>query len=115
MQHLVLSDSLFSVGLLNQNELDVFTLVMGTVQPSTYTDDPINGISGSVVFRLDQNRMLVQRIVYNVLDYLGDIGGLFGTFNGAAAAFSLILNFNGAYHLLTSSLFSVQTKIATGG
>ena len=55
--------------------------------------------------------MLVQRIVYNVLDYLGDIGGLFGTFNGLANTFSLIMNFNGVYHLLTSSLFSVETKI----
>ena len=55
--------------------------------------------------------MLVQRIVYNVLDYLGDIGGLYGTFNGFSAVFSLILNFNGAYHLLTSQLFSVQTNI----
>ena len=55
--------------------------------------------------------MQFQRIVYNVLDYLGDIGGLYGTLTGAAAVFSLILNFNGAYHLLTSQLFSVQTNV----
>ena len=77
------------------------------VRPSTYTDDDINKVSGSVVYQLSLDRLLIQRIVYNVLDYLGDIGGLFGTFTGLATTFSLILNFNGVYHLLTSQLFRV--------
>ena len=91
--------------------MDIFTLVGDKVTPSTYVDDREDSISGSIVYKLDQDRLLVQRIVYNVLDYLGDIGGLFGTFNGLANTFSLIMNFNGVYHLLTSSLFSVETKI----
>ena len=95
MQHLVLSDSLLSVGVFLQSSKDVFNVVHGNVQPSTYTEDPIDGISTSVVFRLDSDRVFVQRIVYNVLDYLGDIGGLYGTFNGLATIVSLILNFNG--------------------
>ena len=81
------------------------------MRPSTYTEDDIDAISASIVFKLDKDRLVIQRIVYNVLDYLGDIGGLFGTFNGFGALTSLILNFNGVYHLLTSSLFSVETKI----
>ena len=55
--------------------------------------------------------MLVTRAVYSALDYLADIGGLFGTFNGFATTISLILNFNGVYHLLTSSLFKAKTNI----
>jgi len=46
------------------------------------------------------------------LDYLGDIGGLFGTFTGLASVFTLILNFNGVYHLMTASLFTAETSIA---
>lgn len=53
----------------------------------------------------------MQRIIYSFLDYLGDIGGLYGSFNGMASVVSLLLNFNGVYHLLTSSLFRVETKI----
>ena len=79
---------------------------------STYTDDQLDQITGSVVFKLDADRVNVQRIVYNTLDYLGDIGGLFGSFNAIATAFSLIMNFNGVYHMLTSSLFKVQTSVA---
>lgn len=53
IQRLILSDSLFSVGLLNQNNIDLFTLVKKNVIPSTYTGDSINAISGSVLFKLD--------------------------------------------------------------
>jgi len=55
--------------------------------------------------------LLVTRAVYSTLDYLADIGGLFGTFNGFATTISLILNFNGVYHLLTSSMFKAKTNI----
>lgn len=112
IQRLTLSDSLASIGLLYQDNEDIFTMIDKHVRPSTYTEDDINSISGSVVFKLDLDRLVIQRIVYNLLDYLGDIGGLFGTFTGLATTFSLILNYNGVYHLLTSSLFQVETRIA---
>ena len=109
---MTLSDSLFSIGLLLQDEAEIFTLLPQGTTPSTFTDDAIESITGSVVFQFERDRLLVTRTVYNVLDYLGDIGGLFGTFSGLASVFTLILNFNGVYHLMTSSLFSVETDIA---
>ena len=89
--------------------MDIFTLSHEPLTISTFTDDSDKAIAGSVVFKLDQNRYLIHRSVYSLLDYLGDIGGLFGIFSGLASLFSLIMNFNGVYHLLTSSLFRVQT------
>ena len=109
---LALNDSLFSVGVLLQEDKDFFTVNPKSPITSTYIDDQIDQITGSVVFKLDPDRLYIQRIVYNTLDYLGDIGGLFGTFNGFATAFSLILNFNGVYHMLTSNLFRAQTSVA---
>lgn len=50
--------------------------------------------------------------MYSSLDFLGDIGGLYGTFNGFASTFTLLLNFNGVYHLLTSKLFKAETRVA---
>lgn len=82
-----------------------------SVIPSTYTEDSIDAISGSVIFKLDSDRLQIVRVVYNILDYLGDIGGLFGTFNGLATVFSLVMNYNGVYHLLTSSLFQVTSSL----
>lgn len=46
-----------------------------------------------------------------MLDYLADIGGLFGTFNGFATIFTIAVTYNGVYHLLTSGLFSVETNV----
>ena len=108
IQNVVLNDSIFSIGLLFQEDKDIYTVIEKEVRPSTYVDDDLGKLSGSVIFKLDLNRTLIQRIVYTFLDYLGDIGGLFGTFTGLATTFSLILNFNGVYHKLTSLLFKVQ-------
>ena len=112
MQYLDLSDSIFSVGLLLKSNETIFSLVTESARPSTYTGDKVGAISGSIVFRLSSDRVTIQRIVYSFLDYLGDIGGLFGILTGFASTFSLILNFNGVYHLLTSVLFSVESKVA---
>ena len=43
-----------------------------------------------------------------LLDYLRDIGGLFGALNAISAALVFILNFNGLNQFLTSRLFNVQ-------
>lgn len=59
MQRLILSDSLFSIGLLLQEDYEIFTILGLAAIPSSYTDDPIDAISGSVVYRLDQDRLLV--------------------------------------------------------
>lgn len=37
------------------------------------------------------------RTSYTLLDYLRDIGGLFGAFNAISGALVFILNFNGLY------------------
>ena len=88
---------------------EIFTFEHLPIKWSNFVDDEIDAISCSIVYELSNDRVLIQRIVYNVLDYLGDIGGLFGIFSGFASVFSLIMNFNGVYHLLTSSLFRVET------
>lgn len=62
-------------------------------------------IVGSVIFRSSNDRIYISRTAYGMLDYLADIGGLFGTFNGFATVFILIVSYNGVYHLLASGLF----------
>jgi len=42
-----------------------------------------------------------------MLDYLRDIGGLFGAFNAIFGTIVFILNFNGLYQLITSTMFRV--------
>lgn len=49
------------------------------------------------------------RSTYSLLDYLRDIGGLFGAFNAIFGSIVFVLNLNGLYQLLTSTMFRVQT------
>ena len=110
-QKLDLSDSIFNVGILLVDTHEIFSLKIGSVVPSTYLGDKTDQIVCSVVYRSSLDRIRVTRVAYGLLDYLADIGGLFGTFNGFATVTTLVLNFNGVYHLLTSGLFSVETNI----
>ena len=87
--------------------MDVHTMTEKFVRPSTYTDDSIDKVSGSIVFKLDSDRLLIQRFVYNSFDFLAEVGGLFVILTGIATIFSLFLNFNGIYYLLTAQLFKV--------
>ena len=106
-----LNDDLVNVGVLLRRRADIYSLQEGSVGPSTYIEDETDQIVGSVVFSVSKDQVRVSRVAYGFLDYLADIGGLYGTFNGFATVITLILNYNGVYHLLTSGLFTVETDI----
>lgn len=109
---LKLSDSLWLVGPIGEKIFTIFRLKWRGMLPSTWSEGAYNSKTTSVVIRMDPDQLTVQRIVYTMLDYLGDIGGLYGTFNGFCIVMNLFLNFNGVYHLLTSSTYQVQSKIS---
>ena len=58
---------------------------------------------------LDHDLHKYQRITYSLLDYLRDIGGLFGAFNAIITVIVFVLNFNAMHQWLTSLLFRVQS------
>ena len=60
-------------------------------------------------FLHDQDKYTYDRRTYTILDYLRDIGGLLGSFNGIFTGLIFIVNFNGLYHWLTSQLYTVQS------
>ena len=64
-------------------------------------------ISTQIDFYHDMNLYKYTRTTYTLLDYLRDIGGLLGAFNGVFSGIVFILNFNGLYQLMTSRLFKV--------
>lgn len=51
---------------------------------------------------LDNNLYTMRRLSYSILDYLRDIGGLFGALNGIFSGIVFVLNFNGMQQWLTS-------------
>lgn len=61
----------------------------------------------AIEYGLDPNLYKYDRTAYSLLDYLRDIGGLFSSLNAFFSAIVFILNYNGMYFWLTSSLFKV--------
>ena len=53
-------------------EGSIFSISPNTIRPYEYSDN----IHHAVVFELDLNLYRIDREAYNLLDWLGDIGGL---------------------------------------
>ena len=100
---LQLKDSLLSIGLLLTDEIESYEIEQMPLEPSYSTSD----ISSHIDFYVSSDQFLYTRTTYSLLDYLRDIGGLFGAFNAIFGAIVFILNFNGLYQLLTSTMFRV--------
>jgi len=100
-----LNDSLFSIGYLFTNEIDSFELDYLSLTPSFSN----SSIATNIEFFASLNQKNYIRESYGLLDYLRDIGGLFGAFNAIFGTIVFILNFNGLYQLITSTMFRVQS------
>ena len=98
-----LNDSLLSIGFLFTDEKESYEIEQMSLEPSYSTSD----ISSHINFYASSDQFLYTRTTYSLLDYLRDIGGLFGAFNAIFGSIVFVLNFNGLYHLLTSTMFRV--------
>ena len=58
---------------------------------------------------MDQDLYEYTRTAYSLLDFLRDIGGLYGAFNAIFTGIVLVLNYDGMYQWLSSILFKVQS------
>ena len=77
-----------------------------TLKPyATSFGESITSTSVDFLFHTDLYRY--QRLNFTFLDFLRDIGGLLGSFNGIFSGLVFILNYNGLYHWLTSQLYQV--------
>ena len=105
-QKLSLSDSIFSIGQLLADTYDTFTVEVESISPTTFIAK--DGLS-EVSIELDTDLYTYTRTAYSLLDFLRDIGGLFGAFNAIFTGIVWVLNFNGIYQWLSSNLFKVQS------
>ena len=72
-------------------------------------DDLSSYTSTTVRYTHDQNFYKYSRKTYSFLDYLRDLGGLLSSVNGLFTVLVFIVNFEGLYQWLTSSLYRVQS------
>ena len=105
-QKLALSDSILSVGQLLATRLESFTVEPLPYEPRIFSRQ---GNLVQVKIQMDLDLYIYTRTAYALLDFLRDIGGLFGAFNAIFTGIVLILNFDGMYQWLSSMLFRVQS------
>ena len=61
-----------------------------------------NRFWNSITFELSRTQIEYTRVVYSTLDFLGDLGGLFGALGPFFSICVLILQYRGAYMFLLS-------------
>ena len=65
----------------------------------------------SITFELSRTRIEYTRTVYSSLDFLGDIGGLFGALGPLFATGVTILQYRGIYMFLMSDMLQNDPQI----
>ena len=65
----------------------------------------LNDFHNSVTYELSSNQVVMYRTVYNFMNWLTDIGGLYGAIYGICLAVVSISQFQGANMLLMTELF----------
>jgi len=102
---LKLSDSPLSASLLT-DEVKVFKLVQELTRVMPYKQPFQNAIT----YELSHTRHIYYRQVYGLLDWLRDLGGLFGAMSGISLSIVLIFQFQGGYMFVMSELFSAPQE-----
>ena len=62
----------------------------------------------NISLSLDEKK--TSRSVYSLLDFLGDIGGLFGALNAIFGGIVITLQFNGLLQYITPNMYKVKQK-----
>lgn len=106
---MITSDTLFSIGLLFNESYDSFVTDSLPFEPDASVRAWFTSVVTKVTYWHDPNLYEYTRTTYSTLDYLRDIGGLFGAINAIFTAIVFVLNFNGIQHWLTTLLFRVET------
>lgn len=114
---LLLSDSFLSIGLLFQDKVESFQTINLPFEPaqSHSTGEWLRGSTTYVEFYHDVDQYVQVRVIYTLLAFLRDIGGLFGAFNGIFGGIIFILTFNALYQQLTSRLYRVNVLSGIDG
>ena len=67
-----------------------------------------NNFLNAVTFEVSTDHTVYKRKVYNILEFLSKLGGLFGAFAKVCIIFISIVNFFGAYQFLMAETFYNQ-------
>ena len=59
----------------------------------------------AVTFEMNLSKKMYSRTIYSTLDFISDIGGLFGAMKPLILSFLLLINFYASYQYIMHELF----------
>ena len=105
--NLQLQDQLtMQLGPITEIEGAIFNVKQNTRRPYEFDDDVHIVIS----YEFDLNLYRVDRDAYNILDWLGDIGGLKEALTIVLSTFIAVFNYNTFENYMVGQLYRVETK-----
>jgi len=99
---LSLQDKVWQWGSLTEESIDsIFKIEQTGSRPYEFPND----VHISVTFELNLDKTVIDRQVYSILDWLGDVGGLLEALHLLTIPVLIILQFNQLNSMLVSALF----------
>ena len=104
MTYLDLQDNLMQFGDVTEDNRNITTI--REFQSRSYGAD--NDIQVSIIYERDLDLHRVDREVYSILDWLGDVGGLYEAFHIICGIFIYVVNFLKFENFMVSELFKKE-------
>lgn len=99
--HIEINDEIVTVGSLGEHVDEGFSIADKPSRLISYK----NKIQFAVTYELSQTRIAYMRIVYSILDFFSDIGGLYGALQPIFLGIVMVVQFQGAYSYVMSDMF----------
>ena len=109
--YLDLQDNLMQFGDVTEDNRNITTIRPYQTRPYETDDD----IQVSIIYERDLDFHRVDREVYSILDWLGDVGGLYEALQIICGIFLYVVNFMQFENFLVSELFKKENDNEDGG
>lgn len=106
MSELILYDSVFLSGDVLGDRDNIFKMEDKPTRILPYKND----IHNAVTYEMSHTKNIYQRQVYGVLDWLRDIGGLYGSLSAICIGIVFVFQFQGTNMFLMTEMFAVARK-----
>ena len=96
----------FSFGDISENSLTIFDIIFSGERPYEFPDF----VHWTISYEMHLNIRTYDREVYNALDWIGDIGGLFDGLRGISILFLGILTYRKYDNFMVAQLYQCQNQ-----
>ena len=99
-----MQDSILNYGVIKDKNIRIFTFHQERSRPYEFK----NNVHISVTFEVDLNLRVIEREVYTIIDWMGDIGGLGEAYFFISWSILSLIHFEAVDNMIIRELFRVS-------